>query len=112
MAETAKAVADRAGLDRWQIAWQSAGRTEDEWLGPDILEVLVDLAAKGDEGVVICPCGFVSDHLEVLYDVDIECKDLAAELGLAFARTDAPNDDERFLDTLADVVSASFDNAE
>lgn len=109
LAETAKAVADRAGLDRWQVAWQSAGRTDEEWLAPDILEVLVDLAAKGDQGVVVCPCGFVSDHLEVLYDVDVEARQLADDLGIELVRTASPNTAPEFLDMLAGVVARSFD---
>lgn len=109
LAETAKAVADRAGLDKWQIAWQSASRTTDPWLGPDVLEVLVDLAARGDRAVVICPCGFVSDHLEVLYDIDIEAKQLAAELEIELVRTASPNTDPGFLDLLAGVVARQLD---
>ena len=109
--ETADVVAQRAELADYDIAWQSAGRTKDPWIGPDVLDVMKTLHSEGWRGVVVCPCGFVADHLEVLYDVDIECKDLAAELGLEFARTDAPNDDPKFLDTLAEVVNASFDNA-
>jgi ferrochelatase len=92
----------------WETAWQSAGRTRDPWIGPDILEVLPRLAREGRPGVIICPCGFVADHLEVLYDVDIEAKELAAELGLAFARTRSPNDDPAFLDALAKVVNRAL----
>lgn len=102
--ETGEAVADRMGLESWQIGWQSAGRTRDPWIGPDILEVIASLAAAGKRGVVVCPCGFVSDHLEVLYDVDVEGKQVAAELGLELERTASPNDDPKFLDALASVV--------
>ena len=109
LAETAKAVADRAGLDRWQVAWQSAGRTDDPWLGPDILEVIVDLAAKGERGVVVCPCGFVSDHLEVLYDIDIEARQLADDLGIELVRTASPNTAPEFLDMLAGVVTRTLE---
>ncbi|CAN5682745.1 ferrochelatase [soil metagenome] len=101
---TADVVAERAGIERYTIGWQSAGRTAEPWIGPDILDVMRERAANGARGVVICPCGFVSDHLEVLYDVDIEAAALAADLGLAFARTASPNDDPAFLDTLAGVV--------
>jgi ferrochelatase len=107
---TAEAVAGRVGLvpwSTWAVAWQSAGRTADPWLGPDILEVLRDLAATGRaEGALVCPCGFVADHLEVLYDLDIEAEGLAAELGLAFARTPVLNDDPAVLGALADRVLA------
>lgn len=108
---TADAVARRAQLQAYDIGWQSAGRTKDPWIGPDVLDVMKDLHSDGWAGVVVCPCGFVSDHLEVLYDVDIECKQLADELGMAFARTDSPNDQDEFLDMLADVVRDAFERA-
>lgn len=108
---TADAVASQTGLEHYDIAWQSAGRTKDPWIGPDVLDVMQRLHAEGWQGVVVAPCGFVSDHLEVLYDVDIECKDLATELGIAFARTESPNTEPLFLDTLAGVVRAAFDGA-
>jgi protoporphyrin/coproporphyrin ferrochelatase len=111
--ETASAVAERAGLrgpnavvgvGRWSVAWQSAGRTPEPWIGPDILDVLRARAAEGTGAVVVCPAGFVSDHLEVLYDLDVEARALADEAGLAFARTRMPNDDPRFCRALAEVV--------
>ena len=102
---TAEAVARSAGLTRWSIAWQSAGRTADPWIGPDILEVLPKTAAAGASGVVVCPAGFVADHLEVLYDLDIEAAGIARALGLPFARTVAPNADPVLAATLADVVA-------
>ncbi|HYN36594.1 MAG TPA: ferrochelatase [Actinomycetota bacterium] len=108
--ETARAVAEKAGLDRWQVGWQSAGRTDVPWLGPDVLEILPQLADDNVPGVVVCPCGFVSDHLEVLYDVDIEAKKAANDLGIALARTASPNDDPMFLDALAAVVRRALTN--
>ena len=108
---TGAAVAELLGLERWQIGWQSAGRTEAEWLGPDVLEILETLASNGERGVVVCPCGFVADHLEVLYDLDIEAKQRAAELGIEFARTRSPNDDPAFLDMLAGVVARALEAA-
>lgn len=105
--ETAAAVAAAAGLDRWRTAWQSAGRTADPWIGPDILEVLRSLPAEGVAAVVVCPAGFVSDHLEVLYDVDIEARAVAAEAGLALERTESFDDDPRFVALLADVVRSA-----
>jgi ferrochelatase len=98
--ETAAAVAEAAGIDDWQVAWQSAGRTPEPWIGPDILEVM----RTRRRDVVVCPCGFVSDHLEVLYDLDIQARALAAELNIGFARTASLNDDPRFLRVLAEVV--------
>ena len=108
LAETADAVAGRAGVERYRVGWQSAGRTKDPWLGPDLLEVIGDVAAGGDKGVVVCPCGFVSDHLEVLYDVDIEAAAEAAKAGIELVRTTSPNTDPEFLDVLADVVSRAL----
>ena len=102
--ETASAVAERAGVTRWSVAWQSAGRTPEPWIGPDLLSVLGERAEAGVEGVVVCPAGFVADHLEILYDVDVEARQVAEGLGLAFARTESPNDDPAFCATLAEVV--------
>ncbi len=108
LAETAQAVADIVGLRKWSVAWQSAGRTPEPWIGPDLLEVLRDRATTGVDGVVVCPAGFVSDHLEILYDLDVEAADEAAKLGLAFARTAAPNDDPAFCTNLAAVVKSQL----
>jgi ferrochelatase len=99
--ETAEAVAVRAGVTRWRIAWQSAGRTPEPWLGPDILEVIPTLDT---DAVVICPCGFVSDHLEVLYDVDVEAQGVAKAAGKQLVRTASLNDDPAFIAVLADLV--------
>ena len=95
-----------APTGRWTVAWQSAGRTPEPWLGPDILTVIDELAAAGTEGVVVCACGFVADHLEVLYDLDIEARQRAEAAGLAFARTACVNDDPTVLGALADRVVA------
>ncbi len=104
LAETADAVAARADLESWSVAWQSAGRTPEPWIGPDLLTVLPGLANAGMAGVVVCAAGFVSDHLEVLYDLDIEARAAAERVGLAFARTPSPNADPRFCAALAEVV--------
>jgi ferrochelatase len=106
--ETAAAVAQAAGIARWDTAWQSAGRTSDPWLGPDLSEVIEKLAADGVGAVVVCPCGFVADHLEVLYDVDIEAKGVADRVGVAFVRTGSPNTEPGFLDAVAGVVRRAF----
>jgi ferrochelatase len=108
---TAEAVAGAAGLDSWSswsIAWQSAGRTPEPWIGPDILAVIDDLASSENaSGVVVCACGFVADHLEVLFDLDIEAKKHAEDKGLAFDRTSCVNDDATIMRALAQrVVSA------
>lgn len=106
---SATAAAERAGLGdraRWDLAWQSAGRTPEPWRGPDLLEVIDELAQTGEvEGVLVCAQGFVSDHLEVLYDLDIEARRRAAELGLELARTRSVNDDPAVMDGLAALVA-------
>jgi ferrochelatase len=101
---TADAVAAELGLTRYTTAWQSAGRTGEPWLGPDLHDVLRGLAAAGARGVVCCPVGFVSDHLEILYDIDIEAQEAARGSGLTLVRTDSPNDDPAFLAALAAVI--------
>jgi ferrochelatase len=107
---TAAAVAAAAGLrrwDQWSVAWQSAGRTPEPWLGPDVLEVIDAVAAIGPgSGLLVCPCGFVADHLEVLYDLDIEARQRAERLGVAFARTPVPNDDGAVMAALARRIAA------
>lgn len=105
---TGEAVAAAASLTRWRTGWQSAGRTADPWLGPDILEIVGSEADAGTAAIVVCPCGFVADHLEVLYDLDIEAAAAAAARGVALTRTRAPNDDPAFLDALAAVVSRAL----
>lgn len=111
---TALAVAAKVGLSEWSqwaIAWQSAGRTPEPWLGPDILQVIDELAASehdagGPRGIVVSACGFVADHLEVLYDLDIEAATRAASHGLAFDRTACINDDPTVMAALAARVVA------
>ncbi|MCI3923603.1 ferrochelatase [Paenibacillus sp. TRM 82003] len=103
--ETSRAIAAKTGVTSWQFAWQSAGQTGEPWLGPDVLEELSRLHA--DEGVdyaLVCPIGFVSDHLEVLYDLDIEAQALAKKLGLHLERTEMLNTEALYMETLADVV--------
>jgi ferrochelatase len=109
VAESAADVAGLLGLDAvddlsWGVAWQSAGRTEEPWIGPDLLSEIRRVAGEGATSVMVCPVGFVSDHLEVLYDLDIEALRLADSLGVALARTPSLNDDPRFLDVLVAVV--------
>ncbi|MCL6547956.1 MAG: ferrochelatase [Alicyclobacillus sp.] len=102
--ETGLAVARQVGVESPLFAWQSAGRTSEAWLGPDILEVLRELAQAGTRRVVVCPAGFVSDHLEVLYDLDIDARGLAAQLGMELSRTPSLNADPEFLRALAETV--------
>jgi ferrochelatase len=102
--ETSRLVAERAGLERWSFAFQSASPTGEPWLGPDILEELDRLHGAGERKVLVAPVGFVSDHLEILWDLDIEAHERAAELGLELARIESLNDDAAFVRGLAGVV--------
>jgi protoporphyrin/coproporphyrin ferrochelatase len=102
--ETADLVAETIGLERYGIAWQSAGRTADPWWGPPIQESILEAAAMGHRAVVVCSAGFVADHLEILYDLDIEAKAVAEGAGIRFERTNMPNADPEYLDVLAEVV--------
>jgi protoporphyrin/coproporphyrin ferrochelatase len=108
MADSAARVAEAAGLEvagvPWGIAWQSAGRTPEPWIGPDLLAELRRLAAEGTTAAVVCPIGFVADHLEVLFDVDVEAQQVADEVGMALGRTESLNDDPAFTALLAEVV--------
>ena len=98
------AVAKAVGLAAWRLAWQSAGNTGEPWLGPDILDELDTLHAEGVRQVLQVPIGFVSDHLEILYDIDVEAADKAEALGIEFARTALPNATPAFIEALAAVV--------
>jgi protoporphyrin/coproporphyrin ferrochelatase len=104
--ETSRLVADRAGLgDRWSFAFQSASTTGEPWLGPDILDELERLAGEGAERkVLVAPVGFVSDHLEILWDLDVEAREKARELGLDLDRIRSMNDDPAFIRAVAGLV--------
>jgi ferrochelatase len=112
---TAEGVAEALGLterEHWETAWQSAGRTPEPWLGPDILEVVDRLAGDPSvDGLLVCACGFVSDHLEVLYDLDIEARQRAERQGLAFARAACVNDDPAVMAALAARIHALAERA-
>jgi len=101
---TARAVADRAGLADWSLAFQSESATGEPWLGPDIGVHLEELHAAGVREVLVAPIGFVSDHLEILWDLDVVAKAKAAELGLRFERIESMNDDPTFIEALAELV--------
>jgi ferrochelatase len=102
--ETSRLVADAAGIGDWSFAFQSESPTGEPWLGPDILDHLAALAADGVTDVLACPVGFVSDHLEIRWDLDVEAADRASELGLGFARIEMPNADPALIDVLAGIV--------
>jgi protoporphyrin/coproporphyrin ferrochelatase len=103
--ETSRLLAERAGLGSWSFAFQSASPTGEPWLGPDLLDELDALHARGVEAVLVCPIGFVSDHLEILWDIDVEARERAADLGLELDRIESLNDDPAFIRGLADLVS-------
>jgi protoporphyrin/coproporphyrin ferrochelatase len=102
--ETSRLVAERAGVGRWSFAFQSATATGEPWLGPDILEELDSLYEQGVREVLVAPIGFVSDHLEILWDIDVEARERAAALGLSLERIPSLNDDPAFVAALADLV--------
>jgi ferrochelatase len=102
--ETSQLVAERAGISAWSFAFQSESPTGEPWLGPDILVELETLHAGGVGKVLVAPVGFVSDHLEILWDLDVEARERAAELGLELDRIESPNADPAFVRALADLV--------
>ncbi|MGI8427233.1 MAG: ferrochelatase [Actinomycetota bacterium] len=104
LTDSASVFAKAAGIGDFQTGWQSASATNEPWLGPDILEELEDFRDSGGRRALIAPVGFVSDHLEVLFDVDIECVEKAKELGIELRRIASPNDDPRLIRALADVA--------
>lgn len=102
---TARLVAAAEGLgDEWSFSFQSESPTGEPWLGPDILDHLAELAGRGVTDVLACPIGFVSDHLEIRWDLDVEAAERARELGLGFGRIAMPNADPDLVDALAGIV--------
>ena len=102
--ETAQLVAERAALETWSFSFQSESQTGEPWLGPDILDHLRELHGRGVRDVLVCPVGFVADHLEIRWDLDHEAAELAGELGLDFGRIEMPNADPAFVQVLAALV--------
>src|SRR5712691_1321530 len=103
--ETSVLVAEAAGLgDHWSFSFQSESPTGEPWLGPDILDHLEDLKEQGVGDVLVCPVGFVSDHLEIRWDIDVEAQDKAKELGMRLERIEMPNADPAFVRTIAYIV--------
>ncbi len=99
-----EAVAKAAGLTSWGFAFQSAGHTGECWLGPDILEALGSLASKGKKRVLVVSIGFVTDNLEIIYDLDVEAQELAQGLAIELRRAEMPNASPEFIGALADIV--------
>lgn len=108
--ETSQLLAQQNDLPEWRFAYQSAGRTEMKWLGPDLLEVLHKLHEEGRKAVLVCSIGFITDHLEVLYDIDIEAQQKAQELGMHLERTPSLNDDPILIDAFAEMVLNEFND--
>jgi len=111
LAGTAALVARRLGLATYDFAFQSAGRTGEPWLGPDILDEIRRLAAEGVRELVLRPVGFVADHLEVLYDIDVEAQAVARDAGVRLERARSMNDDPAFIAGLADLAEAALPKA-
>jgi ferrochelatase len=105
--ETARLVADTAGIEDWSFSFQSESPTGEPWLAPDILDHLDDLHERGIDDVLVCPIGFVSDHLEIRWDIDTEAQERAAELGMRLERIEMPNADPAFIGVLAGIVQAA-----
>lgn len=108
LAESAAAVAEAAALSSWRFGYQSAAKTGTPWLGPDILESIEQLAEEGRTDVLVVPFGFVCDHLEILFDIDVAAMRAAEGLGVRLARIEMPNDSADFVEALFDVVTAGM----
>jgi ferrochelatase len=109
--KTSRLVAERAGVADWSFAFQSASATGEPWLGPDILEELERLHGEGVRKVLVAPVGFVSDHLEILWDIDVEAREKAAELGLELDRIESLNDAPELARALAVLVEQVLDES-
>lgn len=107
--ETAKLVAEELRYPRWSVAYQSrSGNPSDPWLEPDIGQAIRKLAAEGVSEIVAAPIGFVCDHVEVLYDLDIEARKIAQDLGIRLVRTSCPNDHPTFIHMIVDIIEAGL----
>lgn len=107
--ETARLIADKLDRNRWSLAYQSrSGRPSDPWLEPDIGKAIRKLANEGCNEVVVAPIGFVCDHVEVLYDLDIEARKVAEVLNIRFVRASCPNDHPAFVQMIAEVIEAKI----
>ncbi|HEY2542905.1 MAG TPA: ferrochelatase [Gaiellaceae bacterium] len=106
---TASAVAEAAGLRDWSFSFQSESPTGEPWLGPDILDHLEALYTQGVDDVLVCPVGFVSDHLEIRWDIDVEAQEKAEELGMSLERIEMPNADPAFVHVLAQIVQRELE---
>jgi ferrochelatase len=102
---SARLIADKLRHRRWSIAYQSrSGKPNDRWLEPDIGDSIRKFASEGSKSVIVAPIGFVCDHVEILYDLDIEARKIAEDLGIDFIRASCPNDHPVFIQMMADVM--------
>jgi ferrochelatase len=106
--ETSRLVAGEAGVDNWSFSFQSESPTGEPWLGPDILDHLTALDAEGTKDVLVCPVGFVSDHLEIRWDIDTEAAERAVDLGMRLERIEMPNAEPQFVGVLAEIVRSAL----
>jgi ferrochelatase len=105
--ESSRLIAAKLDLRNWRLAYQSrSGRPGDPWLEPDIGQAIRDCAARGEKQIIVAPIGFVCDHVEVLYDLDIEAKRLAGDLGIDMLRVSCLNDHPTFIRMIADVIQS------
>lgn len=108
--ETANLIAQSAGIENYEVGWQSAGQTAEPWIGPDVQDLTHELhEQKGYSTFVYTPVGFVADHLEVLFDNDYECKVVTDEIGANYYRPEMPNTQPLFIDAMSDVVLKHLD---
>ena len=111
--ESARLIAAKVNHLRWSLAYQSrSGKPSDPWLEPDINQAIRESAANGEKQIVVAPIGFVCDHVEILYDLDIEAKKLAADLGINLIRASCPNDHPTFVRMIADVIDRKIRTVE
>ena len=108
VAATAKAIAERCGIASYQTAYQSAGRTPEPWLGPDLSDHVRQRAASGVRSMLVVPIGFVCDHTEILFDIDVQAAAAAREAGVALRRTESLNTSPTFIRTLAALVQSAY----
>ncbi|MEO0144498.1 MAG: ferrochelatase [candidate division WOR-3 bacterium] len=106
--ETTLEIVKKLNIRNWTLCYQSQSKTGEEWLGPDILDVIEKLSKDGYKSILVCPIGFVCDHLEVLYDIDIECKEKAKELNIHLERTNMPNTHPKFIKALVNLVNKTL----
>lgn len=110
---TARLVAERIGHDKWRLVYQSrSGRPQDPWLGPDVCDVIKEISKEGERYVVVQPIGFLCDHVEVLFDIGIEAKEAAEEVGINLLRAQTVNDDPKFIAAMADEVKKIIERSD